>query len=215
MPSAISEDHHHLYGASRKEKLWMKSEEVVQVMGIRPTLEVEEENENAAAAAAPAAAEEASYESSNCPKPIVACDCPNRCQPFQFLPMHQGIMITLHRQQQQQQQQHHHRVDMDNAAGNTTVNRSHAASNEINDDATIPNNALLRSSSTSDHHPPTTTTTTTTTTSTTTSTTCPRLEIYPQKDANLIQFHPNIYIPEVLLEYPDHLIKYGGGGKKT
>ncbi len=214
MPSTISEDHHHLYGASRKEKLWMKSEEVVQVMGIRPTLEVEEENENAAAAAAPAAADEASYESGNCPKPIVACDCPNRCQPFQFLPMHQGIMITLHRQQQQQQQQqHHHRVDMDNAAGNTTVNRSHAASNEINDDATIPNNALLRSSSTSDHHPPTTTTTTTT--STTTSATCPRLEIYPQKDANLIQFHPNIYIPEVLLEYPDHLIKYGGGGKKT
>jgi hypothetical protein len=198
-----------ILGIEEREEVMGDEEE--EVMGIRPTLE--EEHENAAVAAAPTAAEEASYESSNCPKPIVACDCPNRCQPFQFLPMHQGIMITLHRQQQQQQQQHHHRVDMDNAAGNTTVNRSHAASNEINDDATIPNNALLRSSSTSDHHPPTTTTTTTT--STTTSATCPRLEIYPQKDANLIQFHPNIYIPEVLLEYPDHLIKYGGGGKKT
>jgi GMP synthase-like glutamine amidotransferase len=101
---------------------------------------------------------------------------------------------------------------MDNVAGNTTVNRNHAASNEFNYDATITNNAILRSSSTSDHHPPTSTTTTASTT--TTGTTCPRLEIHSQKDANLVQFHPNIYIPEMLLEYPDHLIKYGGGGKK-
>jgi len=38
------------------------------------------------------------------------------------------------------------------------------------------------------------------------------LKLHPQSDANLPQFHPNIYIPSPLLEYPDHLVKYGGGG---
>ena len=83
-------------------------------------------------------------------------------------------------------------------AGNGTMNNRIASSNNTN--------ATLRpSESSSNHHP---------TTSNTTAATAWRLEIHPQKDANLIQFHPNIYIPEVLLEYPDHLIKFGGGGEK-
>ena len=41
-----------------------------------------------------------------------------------------------------------------------------------------------------------------------------QLEIIPQTDANLSMFHPNIYIPAVMLDYPDELIKYGGGGEK-
>ena len=42
---------------------------------------------------------------------------------------------------------------------------------------------------------------------------CTCLKLHPQIDANLSQFHPNIYIPSVLLDYPDQLVKYGGGGK--
>jgi len=38
------------------------------------------------------------------------------------------------------------------------------------------------------------------------------LKLHPQEDANLPQFHPNIYIPNSLLDYPDQLVKYGGGG---
>ena len=45
------------------------------------------------------------------------------------------------------------------------------------------------------------------------SSTCTCLKLHPQIDANLSQFHPNIYIPRVLLDYPDQLVKYGGGGK--
>ena len=45
------------------------------------------------------------------------------------------------------------------------------------------------------------------------SSTCTCLKLHPQIDANLSQFHPNIYIPSVLLDYPDQLVKYGGGGK--
>ena len=112
------------------------------------------------------------------PKSLVACDCPNGCQPFQFLPMQQGIMITLRRHQQQYQ---------------------HCATA-----AAFPKRASAVIQS---HHP------TTSNNTITPSSSC-RLEIHPQKDANLLQFHPNIYIPEVLLEYPDHLIKYGGGGKR-
>ena len=50
-------------------------------------------------------------------------------------------------------------------------------------------------------------------TTTTSSSTCTCLKLHPQIDANLSQFHPNIYIPSVLLDYPDQLVKYGGGGK--
>ena len=42
---------------------------------------------------------------------------------------------------------------------------------------------------------------------------CTCLKLHPQLDANLSQFHPNIYIPESLLDYPDRLVKYGGGGE--
>ena len=42
---------------------------------------------------------------------------------------------------------------------------------------------------------------------------CTCLKLHPQIDANLSQFHPNIYIPESLLDYPDRLVKYGGGGE--
>lgn len=42
---------------------------------------------------------------------------------------------------------------------------------------------------------------------------CSCLNLHPEMDANLPQFHPNIYIPSVLLDYPEHLIKYGGGGE--
>ena len=47
------------------------------------------------------------------------------------------------------------------------------------------------------------------------STSCTCLKLHPQLDANLPQFHPNIYIPSSLLDYPDHLIKYGGGGERN
>ena len=42
---------------------------------------------------------------------------------------------------------------------------------------------------------------------------CTCLQLHPQEDANLPQFHPNIYIPAALLDYPEELTKYGGGGK--
>jgi len=41
---------------------------------------------------------------------------------------------------------------------------------------------------------------------------CSCLKIKLQKDANIPQFHPNIYVPKSLLEDPAKLVKYGGGG---
>mmetsp|Transcript_17845 Transcript_17845/g.35784 ORF Transcript_17845/g.35784 Transcript_17845/m.35784 type:complete len:912 (+) Transcript_17845:184-2919(+) len=41
---------------------------------------------------------------------------------------------------------------------------------------------------------------------------CSCLKIKLQKDANIPQFHPNIYVPKSLLEDPSKLVKYGGGG---
>jgi hypothetical protein len=41
---------------------------------------------------------------------------------------------------------------------------------------------------------------------------CTCLKIEPQSDSNLKDIHPNIYIPSSLLDYPDHIVKYGGGG---
>ena len=38
------------------------------------------------------------------------------------------------------------------------------------------------------------------------------LKLQPQEDANLSRLHPNIYVPKVLLDSPEHLVKYGGGG---
>ena len=49
-------------------------------------------------------------------------------------------------------------------------------------------------------------------TNTTSTTKCTCLKLHPEIDANLAQFHPNIYIPRSLLDYPDRLVKYGGGG---
>ena len=151
---------------------------------------IEEDNENAAAVVAVTAAVTSNSST---------CDCPNRCKPFHFLPIQQGIMITLQRQQQQRHHHHHHHHSSAAAMSNSTeslVTMDDAVpGNTTNGDATINENSSLRP-----------------TQRTTTSSSC-RLEIHPQKDANLIQFHPNIYIPEVMLEYPDHLIKYGGGGK--
>ena len=42
---------------------------------------------------------------------------------------------------------------------------------------------------------------------------CTCLKLCPQEDANLSQFHPNIYIPSVLMNYPEELVRYGGGGE--
>jgi hypothetical protein len=41
---------------------------------------------------------------------------------------------------------------------------------------------------------------------------CTCLKIQSQMDCNLADVHPNIYIPSSLLNYPDHIVKYGGGG---
>jgi hypothetical protein len=41
---------------------------------------------------------------------------------------------------------------------------------------------------------------------------CTCLKIQPQVDGNLASVHPNIYIPSSLLDYPDQIVKYGGGG---
>ena len=49
-------------------------------------------------------------------------------------------------------------------------------------------------------------------TNTTSTKECTCLKLHPEVDANLAQFHPNIYIPSSLLDYPDRLVKYGGGG---
>jgi hypothetical protein len=38
------------------------------------------------------------------------------------------------------------------------------------------------------------------------------LTLHPQIDANLPRFHPNIYIPQTMLQDDKSLIKYGGGG---
>jgi len=38
------------------------------------------------------------------------------------------------------------------------------------------------------------------------------LTLHPQIDANLPRFHPNIYIPQAMLQDDESLIKYGGGG---
>ena len=147
----------------------------------------EEKNENAAVAAA------ATTRSSS------TCECPNGCKPFLFLPTQQGIMITLQRQQQQRHHRHHHYHSAAAAMSNSTESL-------VTMDGDVPGNTTNATINANSTLLPTQ--------ATTTSSTC-RLEIHPQKDANLIQFHPNIYIPEVLLEYPDHLIKYGGGGKSV
>ena len=41
-----------------------------------------------------------------------------------------------------------------------------------------------------------------------------RLNLHPQEDANLSEFHPNIYVPRAMLERPDLLVRYGGGGEE-
>jgi hypothetical protein len=41
---------------------------------------------------------------------------------------------------------------------------------------------------------------------------CTCLKIQPQSDSNLAAVHPNIYIPSSLLDYPEQITKYGGGG---
>eukprot|EP00804_Cyclotella_cryptica_P005561 CCRYP_003073-RB/>CCRYP_003073-RB protein AED:0.04 eAED:0.04 QI:258/1/1/1/1/0.8/5/212/865 len=41
---------------------------------------------------------------------------------------------------------------------------------------------------------------------------CTCLKIQPQSDSNLADIHPNIYIPSSLLDYPEQIRKYGGGG---
>lgn len=41
---------------------------------------------------------------------------------------------------------------------------------------------------------------------------CTCLKIQPQSDCNLAEVHPNIYIPSGLLDYPERIVKYGGGG---
>ena len=41
---------------------------------------------------------------------------------------------------------------------------------------------------------------------------CTCLKILPQLDSNLPNVHPNIYIPSSLLQYPDRIVKYRGGG---
>ena len=41
---------------------------------------------------------------------------------------------------------------------------------------------------------------------------CTCLKIQPQSDCNLADVHPNIYIPSGLLDYPERIVRYGGGG---
>ena len=41
-----------------------------------------------------------------------------------------------------------------------------------------------------------------------------RLDLHPQEDASLSKFHPNIYVPRAMLERPELLVKYGGGGEE-
>ncbi|KAL3765305.1 hypothetical protein ACHAW5_006090 [Stephanodiscus triporus] len=41
---------------------------------------------------------------------------------------------------------------------------------------------------------------------------CVRLDLRPQEDAGLPGLHPNICVPRAILERPDLLVRYGGGG---
>ncbi len=148
----------------------------------------------------------------NCPSPkssvAPSCDCPNnRCQPFQFLPMQQGIMITLRRNQHHP---HQHCATATAAAATATLPKR-ASTGMIEKDNDAAAGRTLSNHNHPHHHNHTISAYTPSTISSSSSW---RLEIHPQKDANLNQFHPNIYIPEVLLEYPDQLIKYGGGGER-
>ena len=43
---------------------------------------------------------------------------------------------------------------------------------------------------------------------------CVRLDLRPQEDAGLPGLHPNICVPRAMLERPDLLVRYGGGGEE-
>ncbi|KAL7541654.1 hypothetical protein ACHAXR_011107 [Thalassiosira sp. AJA248-18] len=119
--------------------------------------------------------------------------CPNQCQRFEVLPADQGIMITLHVPS-------HPSLSSSAAFGDGNCNDHDLDDN--NDDANsgagcdAAATATIESSTNSS------------------SSWCTCLKLHPQTDANLSSIHPNIYIPAPLLEYPQYLKKYGGGGKR-
>ncbi|KAL9184930.1 hypothetical protein ACHAXT_002707 [Thalassiosira profunda] len=120
--------------------------------------------------------------------PPSTCGCPGQCRLFEELPGDRGVMITLG-------------VPSSPAAGLEGVDDSLLASHSF---PTIPTASIVDSTRGSvqlDGEK-----------ESSSAGGCTCLQLHPQEDANLPQFHPNIYIPAALLDYPEELTKYGGGG---
>lgn len=113
------------------------------------------------------------------------------CQGFKNLPHDHGLMITLLHD------------GIPPLLHNTTTNESGGAAS-LTDDSNSSSGAGGGIANKNNS---------TTSSKLSSSSPCTCLKLHPQIDANLSQFHPNIYIPSVLLDYPDQLVKYGGGGK--
>eukprot|EP00970_Alexandrium_tamarense_P003779 scaffold610_cov175-Alexandrium_tamarense.AAC.1 len=115
------------------------------------------------------------------------CGCPHQCKLFEKISSDHGIMVML----------------VDPSSLNNGTSSSSSSPSDLNE-----KEDTLSSASKS----PTERMLSNIKAGTTTKTSCSCLKLYPQPDSNLPQFHPNIYIPSSLLEFPEELVKYGGGG---
>lgn len=114
-----------------------------------------------------------------------SCSCSNNCQRFELLPTDQGIMITLH---------------LPSSPPSLDAIYENDDRNNYSSSATAKESPDKKQSHANSH-------------TSKKKNICTCLKLHPQMDANLSQFHPNIYIPAALLDYPEHLTKYGGGGE--
>eukprot|EP00584_Thalassiosira_punctigera_P027168 CAMPEP_0172580340 /NCGR_PEP_ID=MMETSP1067-20121228/139706_1 /TAXON_ID=265564 ORGANISM="Thalassiosira punctigera, Strain Tpunct2005C2" /NCGR_SAMPLE_ID=MMETSP1067 /ASSEMBLY_ACC=CAM_ASM_000444 /LENGTH=890 /DNA_ID=CAMNT_0013373079 /DNA_START=75 /DNA_END=2747 /DNA_ORIENTATION=+ len=106
------------------------------------------------------------------------CNCPNRCEEFELLPIDRGLMITLGD------------VIKDIPSPSSSI-EDNGGRDVLHHPTSHAKEGEKKSSASND---------------------CACLELHPQEDANLPQFHPNLYIPSPLLDRPERLVKYGGGG---
>ncbi|EED88668.1 predicted protein [Thalassiosira pseudonana CCMP1335] len=115
------------------------------------------------------------------------CGCPHQCKLFEKISSDHGIMVML----------------VDPSSLNNGTSSSSSSPSDLNEKEDTVSSASKS---------PTERMLSTVKAGTTTKTSCSCLKLYPQPDSNLPQLHPNIYIPSSLLEFPEELVKYGGGG---
>ena len=137
------------------------------------------------------------------------CSCPNQCQLFEKIPLDHGIMIMLH------DPSSFHQADSDNKNNNN--NKNDALLFDDNESSPKKQQASKLLPSMEEYEQQREQQQQQQKKSQQQimqkqSCCCTCLKIQSQPDANLPQFHPNIYIPSPLLEDPSKLIKYGGGG---